>query len=160
VHGQYVHRKDGEALIPSRQGQPKQPGGSGPTYVHLTLDPAEIKYGYLDAPHRVAAAAVRFVCDNNGGTAAGQILFSIGVYTNTDDRLDLLGLIVPKQDPNLGHVTIISVQAISSAGVSVSEYWYGPNDGDCCPTGRAVSSWRYEHGGLRYVGTRITARPH
>ena len=29
-----------------------------------------------------------------------------------------------------------------------SEYFYGPHDSDCCPSGRATTYWLYIHGGL------------
>jgi hypothetical protein len=150
----------GQALVPSDQGQPADPGGVGPRYVRLTDVATTVRYGSFGTGGRVPVAAVQLVCDNNGGTAAGQLLFSIAVYTVRDEELRLLALITPRQQLPDNHVTVIEVGQLSPSGLSVDEAWYGPEDATCCPTGRATSRWEYADGGLRPAGTRITRRAH
>jgi hypothetical protein len=38
------------------------------------------------------------------------------------------------------------------------EAFYGPNDGTCCPSGRARTVWTYRHS-FRLATTRVTKRP-
>ncbi|MCW2543358.1 MAG: hypothetical protein JWM40_910 [Frankiales bacterium] len=150
----------GQAFIPSPMGNPKDHNGDGPRYVELTNAPTEIKYGEFGTHGEAPVAAVPLTCTNNGGTAAGQLLFSVAVYTRVNGQLKLLRLIAPQQALRQGsHVTLIRVGRISSDGVTVNETWYGPNDADCCATGEAISLWRYEAGTLRHVETRVTRRP-
>jgi hypothetical protein len=159
ANGQYVQRHEAVALIPNAAGQPVNPGTNGRRYFHLSM--SVVAYGYLDAAQRVPAAAASFLCDNNGGTADGQELSSIGVYTVVGGGLRMAGLITPQQQPANGiHVTLLDQPRMSAGRVTVHEIWYGPSDGTCCPTGRAESTWVVKDGRLVYASTRVTARPH
>jgi len=146
----------GAALIPSAKGYPEDPSGNGPSYVQLTNTPTAIKYGRFGGQGQVPVAAVPFTCDNNGGTASGQLLFSIALYTRANGGLHLLGLITPRQERNDNHVTLLEIGSFSTSGLTVQEAWYGPSDATCCPTGQAISTWQYDAGKLCYVATRIT----
>jgi hypothetical protein len=151
---------DGLAYLPNREGNSGNPITFDPTerpydQLVLSLDPV---YGRLDA-HGQETAAVGFLCDNNGGTADGQLLFSYAVYSGSSGRLRLIGLITPRQQLPAEHVTLLDGLAIHAGRITVEENWYGGDDGTCCPSGRAVSTWIYKDGRLVPQRTRIIAWP-
>jgi hypothetical protein len=147
----------GKARISDRRGYPDHPGGA--RYFNVLAPLNGIFFGDLEG-NGSSDAALPLQCDNNGGTADGQLLFSIGVFSGSGGKRHLLGLITPRVQPKGVHVTIIgtfSNAVVMTAGrVLVHEIFYGPNDPTCCPSGRAVTTWTYDSGRLRPGPSRIT----
>ena len=117
-------------------------------------------FGDLDGDGR-DEAALEVVCSNGGGTAGGQLLFSAVIFKAVGTSLRVVGIVTPRQPlgPETSHVPIGNVAAIERGEVIASEGWYGPNDGDCCSTGRARTIWTYAAGKLRPTRTTILRKP-
>lgn len=149
----------GTALIPDEErGSPEPPGAqSGPRYDRLNLSVDAITYGDIDDDGQ-DEALVPLSCSNNGGTASGALLYSMALYSGGNGTLHYLGLITPQQQPADQLPTGLSDPVISHAQIVVDEAWYGPGDGTCCPSGRAVTTWTYSSGQLQPHGTRITSQ--
>jgi hypothetical protein len=118
-----------------------------------------VAYGDVDGDGRDEALVV-VECSNGGGTAGGQLRFSVVVAGVEDDALRLLGIITTRQA--LGgfgvHVPLVAVRNsdIRDGRVTAHEYWYGPHDGTAGSSGRASTVWVYSHGGM--VPRRTTVR--
>ena len=67
-------------------------------------------------------------------------------------RLDLVGTMTPRVQPADGLPTLLGVQSVTSGRIIISESWYHPNDGTCCPSGRATSAWGYNQGRIYPIG--------
>lgn len=128
----------------------------GPNYVNLSVGP--VFYGNLTGDG-TSFAAVGLLCDNNGGTADGQLLFSIAVYSGASGHRRLVGLITPRVERPGMHVTIIQSLTMRRGRIIVPEYFYGPYDGTCCASGRAISTWIYKSGRLIWHRSVITRQP-
>jgi hypothetical protein len=154
---------NGQALIPdSQHGHPSQPGGTGPSYDKLS-EVGSPTFGDFEGPAAPANpddAAVSLDCDNNGGTAGGALLYSVGLYSVRSGTAKSVGLITPHQQPTGVLPTIIENVTMVPGTITVTEDWYGANDPTCCPTGRATSTWSYAASQLTYGSTRVTAQPH
>lgn len=121
--------------------------GYGPLQV-LTSGPA---YGDLGHGQQVAALAVW--CDNQGGTAAGELAQGLAVSGTAGSRLYWLGTLTPQYRPRGGaHIPFISAGRIGRDRIVTTEYWYASGDPDCCPTGRASTSWVWN--GHRFLADR------
>jgi hypothetical protein len=134
-----------------------------PSYRRIRVDAAwsgaPVVYGDVDGDGR-PEAAVRVVCSNLGGTAAGQLAFSVVVFTSGPRSPRLIGVITPRQPRTADvHVPIVGPVRITHGRVMASEAWYGPRDGDCCPSGQARTSWRYVAGQLRPGATVVLRKP-
>src|SRR5207248_3942676 len=103
-----------------------------------------IVYGDFESPG-VSDAVVPLACSNNGGTADGQLLFSLAAFSGATGPRNLL------------HVTLIGQTrhgvVITPGEVRVTEYFYGPHDGTCCDSGLAMTTWHYRN------GTLVASRP-
>ena len=117
-------------------------------------------FGDLDGDGR-DEAALGVDCTNGGGTAGGQLLFSNVIFKAVGNRLRVVGIVTPRQPlaPETQHVPLANVVAIERGKVVVSEAWYGPQDGDCCASGRGRTIWSYAAGKLRPTRTTILQRP-
>ena len=117
-------------------------------------------FGDLDGDGR-DEAALHVVCTNGGGTAGGQLAFSDVVFRAVGRSLRVVGILTPRQplDPERSHVPLLEVTAIERGRVLVSEAWYGPDDADCCASGRARTIWTYTAGRLRPTRTDRLRRP-
>lgn len=112
-------------------------------------------FGDLDGNGR-DEAALGVDCANGGGTAGGQLAFSEVVFKAVGQSLRVVGILTPRQPLTPGaHVPLSHVVSIERGRVVVSEAWYGPNDGDCCASGRARTIWTYAAGKLRPARTTI-----
>jgi hypothetical protein len=106
-------------------------------------------FGDLDGDGR-DEAALDVDCANGGGTAGGQLAFAEVVFKAVGRSLRVVGILTPRQPLAPGaHVPLSRVVAIRRGRVVVSEAWYGPNDGDCCASGRARTIWTYAAGRFR-----------
>jgi len=153
-----IRLRGGEALLPDPvRGNPVEPGGSGPKFDQVTEGFSPVKYGELTAGHQIAALTVS--CNNNGGTADGAILYSVVIYAGWTGKLRAVGLITPKVQPTGELPTLLQVRHIGGSDIVVLENFYGPKDGTCCPSGQAVTTWRYSDGHLTSLGTTITRKP-
>jgi hypothetical protein len=131
-----------KGLIRLDKGQAKiGDSGYGPLDV-VTFGPT---YGNLGGGQEVAALQVW--CDNQGGTAAGQIAEGLMVFSGAGGRLHVLGTLTPQYRPRpAGHIPYIVVKSIGAERIVSTEYWYAATDEDCCPTGRATTTWYwYDH---------------
>jgi hypothetical protein len=118
----------------------------------------EITYGDLTGDGR-DEAALPVLCANHNSTAAGQQAFGILVFDGSAGRPQVIGTLVGLQ-PRLGEPpNRIEIQQITPGRVVATERWYGPSDGNCCPSGRARDVWQYANERLSVVGTTVTVEP-
>ena len=117
-------------------------------------------FGDLDGDGR-DEAALGVDCANGGGTAGGQLAFSSVIFKAAGLSLRVVGIVAPRQPlvPGTSHVPLSNVVAIKRGQVVVSEAWYGPEDGDCCASGRARTIWTYAAEKLRPARTTILRKP-
>ena len=125
--------------------------------VHVASGWNPVRYGNLDGRGQAEAALV-VGCNNGGGTAAGYLAYAQVVYTTTGDALSVVGVVTPQQQKPNRLPTLLEV-TIRRGKIIASEAWYGPNDGTCCPSGRAVTVWTYARGTLAPSVPRVTRRP-
>ena len=103
-------------------------------------------YGDLEGPG-TETALVPLDCNNNGGTAGGALLYSIAVFSGVGGKLHTLGLIKPVMQGQ-GSATLLQLQDVQPGRVTVREFFYGPHDGTCCPSGEATTRWMLRNGSL------------
>ncbi len=112
----------------------------------------EVTYGDIDGDGR-PEAALKVECDNNGGTADGQLGFGAVILTSRHGRLVALGSITPQEQASDAiHVTLLADVQIQRGSVVVHESWYRATDTTCCPTGTALTTWNL-HGDQLSPGT-------
>jgi hypothetical protein len=104
-------------------------------------------YGDIDGDGR-AEAVIGLGCDNNGGTASGQLAFGYAVLRSTHSELQALGTIDTRMNPDSGHVTLLGGVTVSPGTIVVKELWYRSSDSTCCPTGTARTTWSWRDGTL------------
>jgi hypothetical protein len=95
--------------------------------------------------HGLQVAALQIWCANTGGTADGQLAEGIFVFDSPGGHKHLLGVLTPqhKTSPML-HIPFITVNRIESTGhVAVTEFFYNPSNATCCPSGRAITLWKW-----------------
>ncbi len=104
-------------------------------------------------------AALGVICSTAGGTAASQLAFARVVYGLTGSKLGVIGIVTPRHPVAKGvHVSLITAK-VALGAVIATEYFYGPHDSDCCPSGRATTYWLYIHGGLTPQVPKVTKQP-
>ncbi|MCW2673839.1 MAG: hypothetical protein JWP14_2428 [Frankiales bacterium] len=154
---QLLQVRDGRVRIRDRRGYPDHPGQV--SYFNLTASMNGIVYGDLEGAG-VSDAAVPLACDNNGGTADGQLLFSIAIFSGKGGDRHLIGLVTPRVQPKANHVTIIGTfddaVVITPHRLFVQEVFYGTHDPTCCPSGRATTTWTFQLGRLKPAASRVT----
>jgi hypothetical protein len=151
-----VRLHSGKALIPDNtNGHPIVPDSNGVRYDQLAVT-GHVIYGDFEGVG-LDNAAVSLNCNNNGGTAGGALLYSVAIYSGRTGKPTYLGLITPQHQPKDVLPTLLSVSVIAPGTITVQEYWYGPNDGTCCPSGRATTKWTLSAGEVVPVATRVTA---
>ncbi|HEX4519440.1 MAG TPA: hypothetical protein VH063_07645 [Gaiellaceae bacterium] len=101
-------------------------------------------------------AAVGVICSNDSGTAAGDLAATQVVFGIDGSSLHTIGIVTPRHPalPNLPP-SLITVKLGLGAAIA-TEFFYGPHDADCCPSGRAKTYWLYIHGGLTAQPTKVT----
>ena len=129
-----------------------------PAFARVSVDRGRVVYGDLNGDGR-DEAALQVVCANLGGTAAGQLGFAVVVYTPGARAPRVVGVLTPTIRTPGRHVPILVPTSITRDEVTVTEYVYGPRDGDCCPSGRARAVWRLKDGALRPASTRLQKQP-
>lgn len=114
--------------------------------VHLSVmsTPDDTVYGDVDGDGG-DEALIHLECDNGGGTASGQLAFGYVVVRESGGALGALGSIVPKLTPQeSSHVTLLGDVEIKAGQITVEELWYRTSDPTCCPSGVALTTWRWE----------------
>lgn len=125
--------------------------GFGP----LDVSEAGPAYGDLGG-QRVAALQVW--CSNQGGTAAGELAEGLVVFSGAGGRLHVLGTLTPQYRPrHATHIPFVTVKSISAERVVTTEFFYTGSDADCCPSGRALTSWHWNGHSFKPGRTTITA---
>ncbi len=170
-----LHRVDwSDATLPAQVCGASQPIrlSHKPTFVHSALWPwwatvqvsgaGKAVYGMLalgGSPQPVAAVGV--MCSNAGGTADGQLRSSYVVFRAMGDSLRVVGILTPRQplNPQTSHVPLLYGLRFNADRIIVKEAWYGPDDGTCCSSGRAVTTWRYVAGRLHANRTVVKREP-
>ena len=149
--------RDGKVRIQDSRGYAS---ASGPAtrYFNLSEWPQTVTYGHFEAPN-VSDAAVPLLCDNNGGTADGDLLYSLAIFSGRSGAPRLLGLVTPRQQPPNEPATILGNSRqdvrMQVGRLTVREYFYGPNDATCCPSGRATTNWGYRNGKLIVLSSKM-----
>ena len=102
------------------------------------------------------SAALGVVCANLGGTAAGQLAFSVVVYRPGHHGPIPVGVLRPQvREKRQAHVPVFEARSITRETVKTTEGIYGPRDGDCCASGLARTVWRLAGHRLVPVSTHI-----
>ncbi len=109
------------------------------------LDVAETGPTYGDLGGGRQIAALQVWCSNQGGTAAGQLAEGLVVFSGAGGRLHVLGTLTPQYRPHPGHVHIpfVAVRSIGAGRIVTTEFFYTGSDADCCPSGRALTTWHW-----------------
>jgi hypothetical protein len=114
---------------------------------HSGFGPLEVSetgpsYGNLGRGQQIAALQVW--CSNQGGTAAGQLAEGLVVFSGAGGRLHALGTLTPQFRPDhAAHIPFITVRSIGAENVVTAEFFYTGSDADCCPSGRASTTWHW-----------------
>jgi len=116
-----------------------------------------VVYGNLDGDGQDEAALV-VDCNNGGGTADGVLAYAQAIFTAAGNSPRVIGVVTPQRPDTYG-APLLTV-SIRRGKIVAHEAWYGPNDGTCCPSGRATTNWTYAHGSLRPGKSHIERRPH
>ena len=113
-----------------------------------------------DLGHGLQVAALQIWCDNTGGTADGELAEGIMVFDSPGGRAHLLGTLTPQHKTSaMVHIPYIVVNRIDTTGhIAVTEYFYNPSNGTCCPSGRATTLWKWT--GRKFIPgrTKIVSR--
>ena len=126
---------------------------------HSGYGPLEVSafgpaYGDLGRGQQVAALQVW--CSNQGGTAAGQLAEGLIVFSGAGGKLHTLGTLTPRYRPrSASHIPFIVVKSIGAERIVTTEAWYASSDGDCCPSGRATTTWYWNGHSFRPGHTTI-----
>jgi hypothetical protein len=144
-----IHLVDGQAVVDSSRWR-------GIRRVLVSREQT-VAYGDLSGSGD-AGAALGVICSNDGGTAAGQLAFAQVVFGLTGSTLRVIGIVTPRH-PNPGRHPSLLTAKVAPGGVIATELFYGRNDGDCCPSGRATTRWLYSKGGLTPQPTVVTREP-
>jgi hypothetical protein len=115
-----------------------------------------VVYGDIDGDRR-SEAGVTVLCDNGGGTAAGDLAFALVVFEGVRGRLITIGTVTPRKNPPGVHPTWFRKVELKRGRVTAYEAWFRPSDSTCCPTGTAVTVWTLENGHLTPGAPRITS---
>jgi hypothetical protein len=105
------------------------------------------------------AAALQVVCVNRGGTAAGQLGFAVVVFAAGQRAPKVLGVLTARLRSSGTHVPILTPAALTHGEVVLTELYYGRQDADCCPTGRATTVWRFTAGTFHPTSTVVERPP-
>jgi len=133
--------------------------GYGPPFiveVDSGWDP--VVYGFLGTNRSDPAAALVVDCNNGGGTAGGVMAYAQVIFGGAGKALRVIGVVTPRVQRSGQLPTTLTVE-IRPGEVIAHEFWYGGTDGTCCPSGRAVTVWKYVDGRLRAGKPKITKTP-
>ena len=142
-----------------RNGYAVAVSGRWPAYprVFIGVGAGAVVYGDLNGDGH-DEAALQVDCANLGGTAGGQLAFAVTVYRPGVTEPVVVGVLTPqlRGDPHY-HVPLVEARTITRGRVTVSEWIYGPRDGDCCASGLARTVWHL-HGRRLVAGTTAVLR--
>lgn len=111
-------------------------------YGQVSLYAGSPSYGTLTTIGTVAAIPI--TCNNGGGTGAGDLASAFVIVAEIDDRLVSLAEVTPQtQVGERAHS--VSDLRITGRTIEAREYWYRSEDATCCPSGQAVTTWRFEN---------------
>ena len=156
-----------------RWGNVAVPGGlcrvNGPIQLHNgdarlrhsgfgPLDVSESGPAYGNLGNGQQVAALQVWCSNQGGTAAGELAEGLVVFSGSGGHLHVLGTLTPQFRPHAGHVHIpfVVVKSIGGEKIVTTEFFYTGSDADCCPSGRALTTWHWNGHSFKPVRTTIT----
>ena len=126
----------------------------------MALDVVEFAVTHGNLGHGLQVAALQIWCNNTGGTADGQLAEGIMVFDSPGGRAHLLGTLTPQHKTSaMVHIPYIVVNRIDTTGhIAVTEYFYNPSNGTCCPSGRATTLWKWT--GRKFIPgrTKIVSR--
>lgn len=158
LHANDIRLHHGHALLrDNTKGHPIKPGSNGVRYDQLVLN-GPVVYGDFEGDAH-GDAAVPLDCNNNGGTADGDILNSVAVYSGRTGKLHYLGLITAQHQRRNVLPTLLSIRSVARGALTVQESWYGSDDMTCCPKGKATTRWTMSAGKVVPVEARVTASP-
>ncbi|WP_433030732.1 hypothetical protein [Actinomycetospora sp. CA-053990] len=148
-----IRLRGGEALaVPSSFDGPS---ANYPQDVHV--DVSTVVYGDLTGDGR-DEAALPLICNNHDSTAAGTTVVTALLLDGSSGEAALLGALSSSQ-PRLGEIpNAITVSRLLPGRVLGDESFYGPEDANCCPSGRASTIWPWTGGALGAPQATITRR--
>jgi hypothetical protein len=112
--------------------------GFGP----LDVSETSVTYGNLGGGQPVAALQVW--CSNQGGTAAGELAEGLVVFSGAGGRLHVLGTLTPQYFPHTRvHIPFVTAKSIGAGRIVTTEFFYTRSNADCCPSGRALTTWHW-----------------
>jgi hypothetical protein len=149
-----IRLRDGHAVVRSTRWVR---GGLSRVTVSSGWDP--VVYGDLDGDGN-DEAALGVDCNNGGGTASGVLAYARVVFTAGERSPRVVAVVTPHQRPNRHALPTLLQVRILKGTVIAREFWYGPSDGTCCPSGHSTTVWEYGNGALRPVSTLVVKRPH
>lgn len=114
------------------------------------------RYGELAGQQ---AAALSVYCSNGGGTADGNFAYAWVIFTMRDGRLAPIGIVTPRVKALPRELATVVRVRFDRGSIAAREFWFGPRDGTCCPSGRARTTWSYDRGALRAAPTVVVRRP-
>jgi hypothetical protein len=146
-------------LIPLHKGYATVAGPADGWWAAVGVGISGESYGLLASGLDVASVLTD--CNNDGGTADGQLAFVDVVFRASGNSLHVIALLTAQQPLTAGasHVPLIGSGAISRGEIVVPEYWYGEYDATCCSTGRARTIWAYAAGKLSVKQTIVLHAP-
>jgi len=115
-----------------------------------------VVYGDLDGDGR-DEAALGVLCSIPRGTASSVLAYAQVIFTAAENAPRTIGVVTP-QSPGTYGAPRVHVN-IRRGTIVAHEYWYGPNDGTCCRSGRSTTVWQYRNGTLSPVKTVVERRP-
>lgn len=138
--GDFTLRNGSASGIPSRYG-PLDAGTTG-----------KVVYGDLDGDGH-DEAAIDVYCNYSGGNGVpGQ---GYVIITGQGGKPAPLGVVTAQRQTPQTFTSAVETIAISHNRIEATEDWYHPDDADCCPSGRAHTTWTYSPGKLTPGKPRI-----
>jgi hypothetical protein len=108
------------------------------------LDVSEQGPTYGNLGNGQPVAALQVWCSNQGGTAAGELAEGLVVFSGAGGRLHVLGTLTPRYFPHTRvHIPFVTVKSIGAERIVTTEFFYNGADADCCPGGRALTTWHW-----------------
>lgn len=147
-----VELRDGLA-----RGIGEWPGYEEPLPLDLSAFSGQTGFDDLDGDGR-DEAFLPMTCQIQDSTAAGVVATGVLVVSGASGAPTVLGTLSAQQEGE-GNATRIGVRSVEVGEVVVEESFYSAEEGSCCPSGVAASTWRWDGAQLRHVGTEVEHRP-
>jgi hypothetical protein len=70
----------------------------------------------------------------------------------------VLGTLTPqfRPHPRTVHIPFVTVKSIGAERIITTEFFYTGSDADCCPSGRALTTWHWNGRSFKPGRTTIT----